>query len=443
MTPTHTQPVEGQRRVLYNARLLDPSECRDETGGVVIEDGVIREIGAAVTADAADGNAIDCRGRLVIPGLVDMRVFTGEPGNEHRETLATASEAAAAGGVTTFCCMPDTNPVIDDIALVDFIRRRARDTALVRVHPMAALTKGLAGSEMTEFGLLREAGAVAVTDGRRCVANARLLRRAMSYAKDCGVLIVQHTQEPSLTEAGVMNEGEVSMRLGLTGMPAAAEAIMVERDLRLVELTGANYHAAHISCLPSLNAMRRAKDKGLAVTCGVSINNLTLNENDIGQYRTFLKVSPPLRTEDDRNAMVEGVKDGSIDVIVSDHDPQDPDTKRRPFAEAAFGANGLDTLLPAALRLTHNGDLPLGRVIECMTSAPARLLDLDGGTLQPGRPADMVVVDLNLPWVVTPDQLKSKSKNTPFEDRQFEGRADITIVAGRIVHRRDDDAERS
>ncbi len=437
MTPTHTQPVDGQRRVLYNARLIDASDGRDEIGGVLIEDGVIREVGPTVTADAANANGIDCSGRVVIPGLVDMRVFTGEPGNEHRETLATASEAAAAGGVTTFCCMPDTDPVIDDIALVDFIRRRARDTALVRVHPMAALTKGLAGTEMTEFGLLSEAGAVAVTDGRNCVADALLLRRAMSYAKDCDVLIVQHTQEPSLAEHGVMNEGEVSMRLGLPGMPSAAEVILLERDLRLVELTGAKYHAAHISCLPALNAVRRAKDKGLPVTCGVSINNLTLNENDIGPYRTFLKVSPPLRTEDDRRAMVEGIADGSIDVIVSDHDPQDPDTKRRPFAEAAFGANGLDTLLPAALRLAHNGDVPLIRVLECVTVAPARLLHLDGGTLQPGRPADMVIVDLNLPWVVTPEELKSKSKNTPFEDRQFEGRADITIVAGRIVHRRD------
>lgn len=437
MTPTNTQPVEGQRRVLFNGRIVDPSDGRDEIGGIVIEDGMISEIGPDVTADTAANNGIDCTGRMIIPGLVDMRVFTGEPGHEHRETLATASEAAAAGGVTTFCCMPDTEPVIDDIALVDFIRRRARDTALVRVHPMAALTKGLNGTEMTEFGLLKQAGAVAVTDGRHCVADARLLRRAMSYAKDCGVLVVQHTQEPTLTEDGVMNEGEVSMRLGLPGMPAAAEAIMVERDLRLVELTGASYHAAHVSCLPSLNAIRRAKDKGLPVTCGVSINNLTLNENDIGPYRTFLKVSPPLRTEDDRRAMVEGVADGSVDIIVSDHDPQDPETKRRPFAEAAFGANGLDTLLPAALRLAHNGDVPLHRVLECVTSAPARLLGLEGGTLQTGSPADMVIVDLTLPWVVTPGELRSKSKNTPFEDRQFEGRADMTLVAGRIVHRRD------
>ena len=436
MTPTHTQPAQGQKTVLYNGRLVDPSTGRDETGGIVIEDGVIQDIGPHVGADGV-GSAIDCAGRLVIPGLVDIRVFTGEPGHEHRETLATASEAAAAGGITTFCCMPDTDPVIDDMALVDFIRRRARDTALVRVHPMAALSKGLKGEQMTEFGLLKDAGAVAVTDGRSCVADARVLRRALAYAKDVGVLVVQHTEEPTLTQTGVMNEGEVSMRLGLPGIPSAAEAIMVERDLRLVELTGARYHAAHISCRPALNAVRRAKDKGLQVTCGVSINNLTLNENDIGPYRTFLKVSPPLREEADRKAMVEGVVDGSIDVIVSDHDPQDPDTKRRPFAEAAFGANGLDTLLPAALRLWHSGDVPLARLIECLACTPARLLDLDGGTLQPGRPADIVVLDPNVPFVVTPDLLKSKSKNTPFEDRQFEGRADITMVAGRVVYSRD------
>lgn len=438
MTPTLTQPVEGQRTVLFNARLVDPSTGRDETGGLVVEDGLIQEIGPQVTQQTAGGGAsIDCRGRLVIPGLVDMRAFTGEPGNEHRETLATASEAAAAGGITTFCCMPDTEPVIDDMALVDFIRRRARDTALVRVHPMAAMTKGLAGEEMTEFGLLKDAGAVAVTDGRNCVADARVLRRAMAYAKDCDVLVVQHTEEPSLTRSGVMNEGEVSMRLGLPGIPAEAEIIMVERDLRLVELTGVRYHAAHISCRAALNAIRRAKDKGLAVTCAVSINSLTLNENDIGPYRTFLKVSPPLRQEDDRRAMVEGVSDGSIDVIVSDHDPQDPDTKRRPFAEAAFGANGLDTLLPAALQLFHSGDVPLERIINCLSTSPARLLGLQSGTLQPMRPADVVIVDTNVPWVVTPDILKSKSKNTPFEDRQFEGRADITMVAGRIVYNRD------
>jgi len=436
VTPTHTQPVAGKRTILFNARLVDPSVSRDETGGVIIEDGVITEIGHHITQHAAAGTdaRIDCSGHLLIPGLVDMRVFTGEPGNEHRETLATASEAAAAGGITTFCCMPDTDPVIDDIALVDFIRRRARDTAMVRVHPMAALTKGLKGAEMTELGLLKEAGAVAFTDGQQCVSDARVLRRAMSYAKDCGVLIVQHTQEPTLTEYGVMNEGEVSMRLGLPGMPSVAEVMMVERDVRLVELTGARYHAAHISCKQSLNTIRRAKAKGLPVTCSVSINHLTLNENDIGPYRTFLKVDPPLRAEDDRCAMVEGLADGSIDLVVSDHDPQDPDTKRRPFAEAAFGANGLDTLLPAALSLVHNEEVPLARMIEALTAAPAGLLDLAGGTLQPGRPADIVMVDLNTPWIVTPDKLKSRSKNTPFEDRQFEGRARMTMVAGRIVY---------
>ncbi|MGI9415444.1 MAG: dihydroorotase [Hyphomicrobiales bacterium] len=437
MTPTLTQPAAGQRTVLHNARLLDPSAGRDELGGILVEDGAIADIGGHITADTAgaQAGAIDCGGKLAIPGLVDMRVFTGEPGNEHRETLASASEAAAAGGVTTFCCMPDTEPVIDDIALVDFIRRRARDTALVRVHPMAALTKGLNGAEMTEFGLLKEAGAVAVTDGRRCVANARVLRRSMAYARDCDVLVVQHTEEPSLAEGGVMNEGEVSMRLGLASIPSAAEVMMLERDIRLVELTGARYHAAHISCLASLNRIRRAKDKGLPVTCGVSINHLALNENDIGPYRTFFKLSPPLRGEDDRRAMAEGLADGSIDVIVSDHDPQDPDTKRRPFADAAFGAIGLETLLPAALSLAHNEDVPLARLIETMTCAPARLLGLDGGTLAQGRPADVTVIDPHVPWIVTPEQLRSRSKNTPFEDRQFEGRVALTMVAGRIVHR--------
>jgi dihydroorotase len=435
MAPTLTQPAPGERTVLVNARIVDPANGIDTTGGILVEDGLIADIGShlgAATGGAA--NVRDCAGRVIVPGLVDIMVTTGEPGHEHRETLASASEAAAVGGITTICCLPDTDPVIDDIALVDFIRRRARDTALVRVHPMAALTKGLEGTNMTEFGLLREAGAVAVTDGRKGVADARVLRRAMAYARDFGMLVIQSLEDPSLAAGGVMNEGEVSMRLGLPGIPAAAETIMLERDIRLVELTGAHYHAAQISCAASADVVRRAKQAGLPVTCATSINHLTLNENDVGPYRTFFKVSPPLRPEADRQAMIEALNDGTIDVVVSNHDPQDPDTKRRPFVEAAFGANGLETLLPAALSLVHNGSVTLSRIIEAMTVTPARLLGLSGGTLTPGRPADLVLIDLTTPWLVSADDLRSRSKNTPFEDRAFEGRAVLTMVAGRIVH---------
>jgi len=422
------------RRAYVNARFIDPSQNIDDVGGVIIEDGWILAAGRNVTAQSAGaGTAIvDCRGLVLMPGLVDMRVFTGEPGTEYRETLATASEAAAAGGVTTMIVMPNTNPVIDDAAIVDFILRRARDTAIVRVAPMAALTKGLGGEVMTEFGALKEAGAVAVTDGNRAVANARVFRRALSYANDFDMLVVQHVEEPTLA-SGVMNASETASRLGLPGIPAAAEVIMLERDLRLVELTGARYHAAQISCRTSLEVIRTAKQRGLPVTCGVSVHHLTLNELDIGAYRTFFKLSPPLRTEEDRRALVEGVADGSIDVIVSSHDPQSADTKRLPFAEAEFGAIGLETMLSAALSLHHNADVPLARLIEAMSVAPAKILGLECGRLSPGAPADFALVDLQKSWKVEDAVLRSRSKNSPFEHRTLEGAVVETVVAGRTV----------
>src|SRR5215207_2111519 len=348
------------RRAYLNAHLIDASSGIDGTGGILIDDGRIVSVGPQVTAAAAGPAAtiVDCRGAVLMPGLIDMRVITGEPGNEHRETLASASHAAAAGGVTTMIVMPNTQPVIDDAAIVDFILRRARDTALVRVAPMAAITKGLAGELISEIGSLKEAGAVAVTDGISAVANANLFRRALTYAKDFDMLVVQHVEDPSLSK-GVMNSSETASRLGLAGNPAMSEVIMLERDIRLVEMTGARYHASQISCATSLEVIRSAKAKGLPVTCGVSIHHLTLNENDIGAYRTFFKLSPPLRAEDDRRALVAGVADGTIDVIVSSHDPQSADTKRLPFAEAAFGAIGLETMLSAAVGLYHNENMPL------------------------------------------------------------------------------------
>ena len=427
---------DATRRSFVNARLVDPAAGLDQQGGLIIADGRIVAAGPSVSAASAGAGApvTDCRGRLLIPGLIDMRVFTGEPGNEHRETLASASAAAAAGGVTTMIVMPSTDPVIDDAALVDFILRRARDTAIVRVAPMAAITKGMNGVLMTEIGTLKEAGAVAVTDGRRAVTNARVFRRALAYAKDFGMLVVQHVEEPELA-TGVMNEGEVATRLGLPGIPTAAEVIMLERDLRLVELTGAPYHAAQISSAAALEVIRAAKARGLPVSCGVSINHLTLNEHDVGAYRTFYKLSPPLRSEDDRRALVEGVRDGTIDVIVSSHDPQDADTKRLPFAEAAFGASGLDTLLSSALILHHSGEVELPRLIETMTAAPASLLGLESGRLTPGSPADFVIVDLDRSWQVRDEDLKTRSKNSPYEHRTLTGRAIETVVAGRSVWR--------
>ncbi len=434
--PTHDDHHPQHRPLaLVNARLIDPATGLDAFGGLLISGGVIADLGMHITEGAVEGaEFLDCGGRTVAPGLIDMMVFAGEPGHEHRETLATASRAAAAGGVTTILCMPNTDPVIDDVALVDFILRRARDTALVHVHPMAAMTRDLKGEEMAEIGLLREAGAIAFTNGKTSVDNARLMRNVLSYANDFGALVVHHLEDATLAQDGVMNEGEIATRLGLRGIPTAAETIVLERDLRLVELTGARYHAGQISCRASLDVIRVAKERGLPVTCGVSINHLTLNENDIGSYRTFFKMKPPLRAEADRRAMVDGVANGDIDVIVSAHDPRGAEGKRRPFAEANDGAVGLETLLGASLRLYHNGEVSLHRLLEALSANPAKLLGLGGGRLARGAPADLVLIDLEMPWTVEPEQLRSKSKNTPFDGARLEGRALVTFVAGRPVY---------
>src|SRR5262247_3096178 len=373
-------PLSDRRPILLaNARVIDPSRDLDFPGDVLLADGVIREAKRGIhAAGVPEGTeVIDCRGRVVAPGLIDMRAFVGEPGGGHRETLASASHAAAAGGVATILCQPDTSPAIDDPAIVDFVLRRARDTAIVHVHPMAALTKGC---------------------------------------------------------EGVMNEGEFAARLGLAGVPRAAESIMLERDIRLVGLTDSRYHAASITCAESLAVLRQAKDAGLPVTAAASVNHLTLNENDIGSYRTFFKVYPPLRAEADRAALVEALAAGLIDVVMSDHNPQDVEVKRLPFAEAAAGAIGLETMLPAALRLVHNGEVGLVTLLKAMSTRPAELLGLPGGTLRPGAPADVILVDLDVPWVLDATELKSKCKNTPFDDARLQGRVVRTIVAGRTVY---------
>lgn len=430
--------TERRPILLANARIIDPSRDLDERGDVLIAEGVIRDarrgIGVAGVPEGTD--IIDCGGKVVAPGLIDMRAFAGEPGASHRETFASASAAAAASGITTIVCRPDTSPVIDNSATVDFVLRRARDTAIVHVQPMASLTKGLRGQEMTEIGLLKAAGAVAFTDAGKSVTNAMVMRRALTYAKDFDALIVHHTEDPDLVGEGVMNEGEFAARLGLVGAPAAAEAIMLERDMRLVALTGGRYHAASLTCIESLEILKRAKDAGLNVSASASINHVTLNENDIGPYRTYLKLSPPLRTEADRAALTAAVGNGLIDTVMSDHNPQDVETKRLPFAEAEAGAIGLETMLPAGLRLVHNGELTLKALIRAMSTRPAELLGLPGGTLRPGAPADLVVIDLDTPWVVDPAKLRSSCKNTPFDEAKFMGGAVRTIAGGRTVFQR-------
>ncbi|CCE04534.1 dihydroorotase (DHOase) [Bradyrhizobium sp. STM 3843] len=428
--------TERRPILLANARVIDPSRDFDGLGDVLIADGVIRDlkrgIGAAGVPEGTD--VVNCAGKIVAPGLIDMCAFVGEPGYVHRETFASASQAAATGGITTIICQPGTEPVIDNSATVDFVLRRARDTAIVNIQPMAALTKGLRGEEMTEIGLLKAAGAVAFSNGESSVTNALVMRRALAYARDFDALIVHHAEDPDLVGEGVMNEGEFASRLGLAGIPAAAEAVILERDIRLVALTRGRYHAGSLSSSDSLDVLKRARDAGLAVSASVSINHVTLNENDIGPYRTFLKLSPPLRTEMDRRALVEALASGLIDVIMSDHNPQDVEVKRLPFAEAASGAIGLETMLPAALRLVHNGELTWTALIRAMSTRPAELLGLPGGTLRAGAPADIVVIDPDVPWVLDPADLKSLCKNTPFDEARFTGRAVRTIVGGRTVY---------
>lgn len=421
--------------VFQNARIVDPSRGVDEIGTVVVEGRKIAAAGkTALNQGAPEGATIvDCTGKAILPGLVDSRVFIGEPGAEHRETIASAGMAAAAGGVTSLIMMPDTDPVIDDVALVEFVLRTARDTAAVNVFPAAAVTRRLAGREMTEFGLLREAGAVAFTDGRHTIANSLVMRRALTYARDFGAVIAHETQDADLGAAGVMNEGLYASWLGLPGIPREAETIPLERDLALARLTRGAYHAAKISTEAAANAVRRAKGDGANVTAGVAIHNIALNENDVGEYRTFFRLMPPLRAEEDRLAMIEALRDGTVDLIVSSHDPQDVDTKRLPFADAAAGAIGLETLLAVALRLYHNGDLTLLRLVEVLSTAPAKLFGLPGGRLAPGAPADLAVVDLDEPWIVSESGIRSRSKNTCFEGARLQGKVLQTMVAGRTV----------
>ena len=429
----------GARRAYRNARLLDPATGLDARGALLTEDGTIADLGPGLFADGVPEGieTVDCGGHALSPGLIDMRAFVGEPGAGHKETLASASRAAAAGGVTTLVAMPDTEPVIDDVSLVELLARRARDSAIVGVHPTAAITKGLGGVEMTEFGSLAAAGAVAFTDGTRTVANARVMRRALSYASAFDVLIDHFPQEPSLSEEGCMNEGEISTRLGLTGIPSAAEAIALDRDLRLVALTETRYHASHLSTAAAIASMRAAKAQGLPVSCSAAPHHFALNEAEVGEYRTFAKTTPPLRAEPDRRAVVEGLADGTIDVIASGHAPQDQESKRRPFAQAAYGIAGLETMLPLALELHHNGQVPLLAVLGAMTAAPARLLRLRCGVLKAGAPADLTLIDLEMPWRIDPEAFRSKSKNSPFEDRPVQGRALRTVVAGKEVYNGD------
>lgn len=423
------------RIAFLNARVIDPATGRDEAGALLVENGRIVDVGPLPFNDPTGGSydIVDCEGRVLCPGLIDLRVSTGEPGNEHRETIASAGRAAASGGVTTIVLQPDTEPALDDPALIEYVARAA---CAVRLLPMAALTQGLHGEAMSEMALLAEAGAVAFTDAKRSIANARVMRRALSYAATFDLLVATHCEDPYLAEGGAMNEGETATRLGLPGIPAAAEAIIVERDIRLAELTGARLHIAQISTRASLDAAAAAKARGLPVTCAVSAAHLVLNEGDIGTYLTFRKLSPPLRSDDDRRAMVDGIASGAIDAIVSGHDPQAADTKRLPFAQAAFGGAGLETLLLVALSLAHGETMTMAEALAKVTSDPARILRLaDGsGTLARGARADLCIFDPGTARTIRREDLLSRAKNTPFEGLNFQGKVWRTYVAGALAH---------
>ena len=428
-----------KEKYLINARIIDPKNDLDEIGGLIInEKGLIKAAGKKV----ANGNIpsgiskIDLKQQVLMPGIVDMRVFVGEPGYEYKENFRTLSNAALSGGVTSVVSMPNTSPVIDNVSMVDFLKRRGRDKSRINIFPSATLTKNAEGKQMTEFGLLKRKGIIAFTDGVKTVQDPQVMARIMNFAAQTESLIMQHAEDNILSEGGLINEGEISTRLGLKGIPSLAEKIIVERDLSFLEEYFCRYHISQISSEKTISVIRKAKNEGKVFTTGVSINNLSLNENDIGDFRTFLKLSPPLRTENDRQSLVEAVNDGTIDVIVSDHKPEDEESKRLTFSQATTGATGVETLLPLSLELFHNKSIKLKKLIASMTSNPAKILGIDKGTLEKGKDADLCIVNINKPWVVNKDELKSKSKNTPIEDRKMQGQILKTFVRGELEFER-------
>lgn len=430
-TPTAPDPNPMSNALLHNARLIDPETGAETLGWLRIEDGHIAETGEGPRA-----GGFDCGGMCLAPGIVDVGVKVGEPGERHKESLRTAGLAAAAGGVTTMVTRADTATCIDTPEVLEFVTRRARDDAVVHVRPMAALTKNRAGREMTEIGFLRDAGAVAFSDGDAVTTDTKVLSRCMTYARSLGALIIGHPQDPGLSIGAAVTSGKFAALRGLPAVSPMAERLGLERDLALVEMTGARYHADQISTACALPALLRARKAGLDVTAGVSIHHLTLNELDVGDYRTFFKVKPPLRSEDDRRAMIEAVRDGTIDMICSMHTPQDEESKRLPFEAAASGAVGLETLLPAALRLYHNGDLSLPDLFRALSFNPARRLGLAAGRLSAGAPADLVLFDPDAPYVLDRFALLAKSKNTPFDGQRMQGHVLQTWVDGVRVFER-------
>ena len=421
-----------KKQYFLNANIIDTHNSLNEVGGLIIdENGLVEAIGKKVNKNNIPSRekVIDLQGKYIFPGLVDMRVFVGEPGYEYKENFRTLSNAALSGGVTSVVTMPNTDPIIDNVSIVDFLKRRGRDKSKINIFPTASLTKNLEGSNMTEFGLLQKKGIIAFTDGLKTIQNTRLMSRIMKSAHDLNSLILQHAEDLELSKNGMINDGIISTKLGLQGIPDLAELIIIERDLTLLESIKCRYHISQISSKKSVEIVNERKQK-VKFTCGVSINNLSLNENDIGDFRTFLKLSPPLRTEEDRMSLVEGLNNKTIDVIVSDHKPEDEEQKRLTFAQAATGSSGIETLLSLSLELYHNGSVKLETIIQALTSNPAKILKINKGNLTIGNNADFCIVDINKPWIVKKEKLISKSKNTSIENKKLQGKVTNTFVKG-------------
>jgi dihydroorotase len=429
--------AKAQPTAFLDARLVDPDSGYDGPGAVIVSEGVIADVIRRPRWDdlSQDVRVIDCGGAMLAPGLVDIRVKTGEPGAEPKETLKSVSRAAAAGGVTSIVIQPDTDPAIDDPAMVDFILRRGRGLDGVNIVPAGAATRGCKGEKLAELGLMRDAGAVYFTDVDQPIADSKLLRRVMSYAKGFGAAVAHRPADPWLSAGAVATEGEFAARMGLASAPAVAERIMLERDLALAELTGAHLIVDQITTADALDSLKRARDRGVRVTATASINHLSFNELDIGDYRTFARLDPPLRAEADRQALIEALLSGLVELVTSAHAPALAEDKRLPFSEATPGGVGLETLLPALLTLHHEGGADLPTLIRAVTLAPARLIGLDAGRIAPGAAADMVLCDLGAPFRVDADKLLSKSKNSPFDGRRLQGAVILTMVGGRVVHR--------
>ena len=421
-----------KRKYFINANIVDPHNSLNEKGGLIInEEGKIDGIGKKVNTNNLPSREkyVDLNGKYIFPGIVDMRVFVGEPGFEYKENFRTLSEAALSGGVTSVVTMPNTNPVVDNVSIVDFLKRRGRDKSKINIYPSASLTVNCEGLNMTEFGLLQNKGIIAFTDGTKTIQNTRIMSRIMNSARDLNSLILQHAEDYELSKNGMINDGIIATKLGLQGIPELAEIIIIERDLALLESIKCRYHISQLSSAKSVEVIKNKKNY-LDFSCGVSINNLSLNENDIGDFKTFLKLSPPLRTEEDRASLVKGLSDETIDVIVSDHKPEDEEQKRLTFAQAETGASGIETLLSLSLEQYHNGNIKLETIIKALTSNPAKILQINKGNLSIGNDADFSIVDLNKPWIVKKENLYSKSKNTSIESKKLQGKVMNTYVKG-------------